>query len=52
MAKPYEGECDPKFHSQRKLPPMEDSKMTASDPQNGYGETTKILTREELAKLP
>lgn len=48
----YSEHTDKKFISTHKLPKMEDSKMTASDPQNGYGETTKILTREELAKLP
>ncbi len=50
MKKFYEGYCDPKFHSQRKLPAMEDSKITAADPLNGYGETTTILTREQQAK--
>ncbi len=53
MAKSFYSEyTDKKFVSSRKQPSMEDSKMTPSDPQNGYGETTKILTREELAKLP
>lgn len=42
---------NPKYKSTYKLPPMEDSKITASDPQHGYGETTKILTRDELAKM-
>lgn len=40
-----------KYRSTYKLPAMEDSKITPSDPQNGYGETIKILTREELAKM-
>ncbi len=50
MKKFYEGYCDPKFQSQRKLPAMEDSPINASNPQAGYGETTTILTREQLAK--
>lgn len=48
----YSEHTDKKFISTYKLPSMEDSKITSSDPLNGYGETTKILTREELAKLP
>lgn len=39
-----------KYRSTYKLPAMTDSKMTASDPQNGYGETTLIKTRDQLAK--
>lgn len=39
-----------KYRSTYKLPAMEDSKMTPSDPQNGYGETTLIKTRDQLAR--
>lgn len=44
--------CDPKYKSSYKLPTMEDSKITASNPIDGDGVTTDILTREQLAKLP
>ena len=47
-----EQKTDKKFLSTYKLPAMEDSKITAENPAaDVYGETTKILTREELAKL-
>lgn len=42
---------DPKYKSSYKLPPMVDSPINASNPQAGYGETTTILTRDQLAKM-
>lgn len=46
-----EDKTDSKYKSTYKLPPMVDSPINASNPQAGYGETTTILTREELAKM-
>ncbi len=46
----FEEHTDKKFLSTYKLPAMTDSKITAADPLNGYGETTTILTREQQAK--
>lgn len=46
-----EDKTDSKYKTTHKLPPMEDSPINASNPQAGYGETTTILTRDQLAKM-